>query len=371
MFIDDDIIDMFVTQSNQYALWKNCPNPNITAEEMRCFLAILILSDYNPVANKRLYWSSQKDTRNELVYNCMRRNSFEEIMSFFHCVDNTEMKNEHDKMWKLRPLMDEIKKRFMKYYMPEQNLSFDETMVKYYGKHSCKQFIRGKPIRFGYKLWSLCTVDGYLVSFEIYQEKFYKGNPQYEKHFGKAAAPLLTLLDEFEEGKKKLPYRLFFDNLFTSFNLLNYLRQQGYGATGTIRENRLQKCPKLTAKKQMKKKERGYYESAISKDDGVVVVKWMDNSIVSTASNNLGVQPISSVKRYSQKDETSVQVRRPHLFGEYNRFMGGVNRMDETINMYHIHITSKKWYWSLLTWMIDACVHTRSCSGKRVRRFPN
>jgi len=28
------------------------------------------------------------------------------------------------------------------------------------GRHSSKQFIRGKPIRFGYKVWALCTDTG-------------------------------------------------------------------------------------------------------------------------------------------------------------------------------------------------------------------
>lgn len=96
-------------------------------------------------------------------------------MRFLYCVDNSNV-NESDKMWKLKPLMDQVKENFMKYYIPEQNMSVDEAMVKYYSKYSCKQFIRGKPIRFGYKLWSLCTVDAYLVTFEIYEGKFVKGN---------------------------------------------------------------------------------------------------------------------------------------------------------------------------------------------------
>lgn len=254
IFVDDEIIELFRIQSNLYALWKNSSNPKITNEEIRCFFAILILSGYNPVSNKRLYWSTQNDTRNELVCNAMRRNRFEEILRFLHCVDNNNV-DISDKMWKLRPFMNKIKEKFMKYYVPEENISYDETMVKYYGKHPCKQFIRGKPIRFGYKLWSLCSVDGYLVTFEIYQGKAVKGNSDYEKHFGKAAAPLLCLMDEFEEEKKHLPYHLFFDNLFTSLNLLNYLRQKDYGGTGTVRENRLRKCPKLLTNKQMKKKE--------------------------------------------------------------------------------------------------------------------
>lgn len=128
LFIDDDIIDMFVLQSNRYAMWKNCSNPNITADEMRCFIAILILSGYTPSANRRLYWSTEVDTRNELVCNAMRRNRFEEIMRFMHCVDNNDL-DTIDKMWKLRPFMNKIKANFMKHFVPEQNLSFDESMV--------------------------------------------------------------------------------------------------------------------------------------------------------------------------------------------------------------------------------------------------
>ena len=40
-------------------------------------------------------------------------------------------------------------------------VSIDESMMPYYGSHSCKMFIKGKPIRFGYKLWCLCESDGY------------------------------------------------------------------------------------------------------------------------------------------------------------------------------------------------------------------
>lgn len=48
-------------------------------------------------------------------------------------------------------------------------------MTKYYGLHNCKQFIRGKPIPFGYKMWCLNLADGYLINFNIYQGKFSGG----------------------------------------------------------------------------------------------------------------------------------------------------------------------------------------------------
>lgn len=44
-------------------------------------------------------------------------------------------------------------------------------MIGYYWRHSCKQFIRGKPLSFGYKVWCLNTPLGYNIGFDVYQGK--------------------------------------------------------------------------------------------------------------------------------------------------------------------------------------------------------
>nr|CAI5829854.1 unnamed protein product [Callosobruchus analis] len=48
------------------------------------------------------------------------------------------------------------------------HLSIGEAMVKYFGHHSSKLFIRGKPVRFGYKEWMLCSSTGYCYNFDVY-----------------------------------------------------------------------------------------------------------------------------------------------------------------------------------------------------------
>jgi len=118
---------------------------------------------------------------------------------------------------------------------------------------------------------------GYLVNFEVYQGKnTLVSNPEYEKVFGKATAPLVSFLDEFPNDKKNYPYHIITDNLFTSLNLLKY---------GTIRKNRIPKdCP-ILSHDQIKKKERGTFCSAIEKRDGLFVGKWTDNSAVTVISN--------------------------------------------------------------------------------------
>lgn len=45
-------------------------------------------------------------------------------------------------MWKLRPLTDRLNSNFKRHFVPEQHVSYDESMIAYYGRHGCKQFIR-------------------------------------------------------------------------------------------------------------------------------------------------------------------------------------------------------------------------------------
>lgn len=351
-FITDDVIDLLVAESTKYALFKNCNDPKITADEIRCFIAILIVSGYDQKPGKRMFWDSANDMRNYAVTESMRRNRFEEILKFLHCADNTKM-DASDKMYKLRPFMNILKQNFLTNFVPVENLDYDESMVKYFGRHGCKQFIRGKPIRFGFKIWSMNSKDGYLINFDVYQGKQLNAVPEREKMFGKAAAPLINMIDELP--KKQYPYKFHLDNLFTSTNIFIFMQENGYGCTGTFREDRLGKCP-LVSKKDLKKKERGTIEQALDKNNGIIFVKWVDNNVVTVGSNCYGVKPLNYVKRYSKAEKKYVNVPRPDLIGRYNSNMGGTDLMDENINTYRIDIRSKKWWWCIFTWCLDAAI---------------
>lgn len=81
------------------------------------------------------------------------------------------------------------KSKCLKNFLPQKHLAYDESMVKYFGKHGCKQFIRGKPIRLGYKMWCVNTDDDYFISFELYQGKDPRENEKYNSIFEKAVSP--------------------------------------------------------------------------------------------------------------------------------------------------------------------------------------
>lgn len=372
LFFDEEFWVHIMSETKKYALFKNCADPDIKLQEMKSCFGILILSGYHSLSSRRFYWDQKEDMGVPMVKNAMRRNRFEQILRFLHFADNTKI-NPDDKMWKLRPLMKHLKSNFLKYYQPTEHINYDESMIRYYGRHNCKQFIRGKPIRFGYKAWCLNSENGYLINFELYQGKTTNSNETYVSDFGSATAPLVTMLDELPNPH--LSYQIFVDNLFTSFKLLLELNNRGYGVTGTLRENRFPKdCP-LTEKKAMSKLERGTFESAISKDEGIIVARWMDNAVVTVASTSCGIQPVTMVKRYSKSQKKIINVPQPHLIREYNKYMGGTDRMDEDIGHCRIALRGQKWYWAIFTWLVDVSVHNawvlyRQSSPER-RKVPN
>ena len=54
---------------------------------------------------------------------------------------------------------------------------------------------------------------------------------------------------------------IFFDNFFTGVETLVTLQEKNTKATGTIRENRCEKCPLIKSKLMKKQERRGFIDS--------------------------------------------------------------------------------------------------------------
>lgn len=332
-FFDNDVMQMICDESNNYGVLSCGKNPHITIDELKVFIGVMIVSGYNNVSYKQSYWSRDSDLHNEMISVAISRDRFRVIERFIHFASKTAF-NMHDKMWKLRPLTDRLKVNFMKNFHPEQDLSYDESMIRYFGRHGCKQFIKGKPLRFGYKVWCLNTPDGFLINFEIYQGRNPRINPGLEKNYGKCVAPLLQMIHEFPEHMNEFSYSFYFDNLFTGVPVLDYMKKIGHNATGTIREMRIpHNCP-LPSNHEMKSAERGRIESVILKDFNISITKWRDNKCVTVASTIYGKDPVGKATRFNREIRQRITLERPCSVENYNKYMGGTDRMDQNIAYY-------------------------------------
>ena len=52
-FFDDELIDLIMEQSTLYCLKNNWPNLNVSKEQIKVFLGILIVSGLNPLGSKK------------------------------------------------------------------------------------------------------------------------------------------------------------------------------------------------------------------------------------------------------------------------------------------------------------------------------
>lgn len=63
-FFPDDFLQSIEYESPIYVLDKNLTDRKISVQELRIFLAIVVLSTCNTASQKHKYWSTSKDTRN-------------------------------------------------------------------------------------------------------------------------------------------------------------------------------------------------------------------------------------------------------------------------------------------------------------------
>ncbi|CAG5049912.1 unnamed protein product [Parnassius apollo] len=72
---------------------------------------------------------------------------------------------------------------------------------------------------------------------------------------------------------------------------------------------------------------------------------------------NRGIHWPSFVENRGSNREKNVDIQQPYVVQQYNRFMGGVDRLDANVGTYRIAIRGKKWYSSIIMWMIDVTVN--------------
>jgi len=113
------------------------------------------------------------------------------------------------------------------------------------------------------------------------------------------------------------------------------------------------KCPIDFGK--MKKQPKGSSCSFVS-NNAIFICCWRDNSIVCLASNIIGTDPISVANRWSTSEKKRLRISQPNIVSVYNKNMGGVDRMDQNISQYRIGIRGKKWFSSIVLYIIDIAV---------------
>ena len=88
-----------------------------------------------------------------------------------HFADNSSLSPPgtptYDRLSKVRSLMDHHQKKFAEIYIPGENVSVDEAMIKLQGRSSLKQYMPMKPTKRGIKVWVLADEYGFFSRLEV------------------------------------------------------------------------------------------------------------------------------------------------------------------------------------------------------------
>ncbi|CAK1593645.1 unnamed protein product [Parnassius mnemosyne] len=194
-----------------------------------------------------------------------------------------------------------------------------------------REVIKSKPRPTGLKAFVATTSDGLMLDFEVYQGA---NTPFTDKSLGVGAAVILHLSKSIPPGSC-----IYFDRYFTSIPLMERLSEKGMHGTGTVMMNRILDKKYMTFKNG-REMNRGDTEQFVN--NGVVIVPWMDNKSVLAASNCTSADDHIFVKRWNKKENAYIDVRQPLIVANYNRNMGGVDVLDQSIEYNRTFMKTKK-----------------------------
>lgn len=318
----------FIAENTNLRIAINNENKNQThkatnAAEIKVFMGIIIIMSYNVLPSMANYWSKNASMGNQFIKDVMSRDRFLFLHSKIYF--NTPEKTDESKTFYIDEVVSCFKYTFQKAYSDSSHQAIDESMVKFKGRSSLKQYMPAKPIKRGIKLWSRCdSLTGYLYDLNIYCGKETK---QMEGTLGERVVTRLT------QTIKATEVALCFDRFFTSIKLIDTLQ---FPAVGTYMSNR-RDVPKFTKTKLG----RGEYE-AMTNNNGTVAVRWQDTKEVLLVSNCH--EATSSKILRKQKTGEKLEVECPELCQFYNTYMGGVDLADQKMSTYDFVRKSLKWW---------------------------
>ncbi|CAH1988409.1 unnamed protein product [Acanthoscelides obtectus] len=297
------------------------------------------------------YWS-QKFRYNDIA-EIMSLKRYQQIRRHIHFVNNANQND--DPYFKIRPALEIVRRNCMS-VEEEKKQSIDEMMVPYKGKKagSKRQYIKSKPKKWGFKIFVGAGVSGLVYDFLIYGgEKTFREYHQFtseENTLGLGAKVILSLCKSM---KAPICSAVYFDNFFTSLELVHILKQNyGILSLGTIRSNRLGICS-LENDKALAKRGRGSFCFKNDNVNKISCVKWFDNKAVILVSSYVSVEPVATATRYTKHKKDKTDIPCPSIVKQYNRHIGGVDLMDMLVSLYR----TRRWYLSIFAQMIDLCMN--------------
>ena len=257
-------------------------------------------------------------------------------------------------------LVKVLNENFGRYLSPGCQLAYDESMVDYQGFSTIRQYMKGKPHQWGYKI--LCLVyRQYLIAFEVYGGKRRETDPP-PSPLGTTGDAVIRLI----EKAKVVGFNhiVFLDSWFNSPLLVRKLTELGIQTCGAVKsqQTNLSKCPKVTigskeledpnsplSKVKMRSMQAGEYFQYFCGNITYLVVK--DKTLLKLLYNHIpGSYTIG--RSMSTNEVKNVPLALHH----YSAYARGVDIINQLHYNYIIGRRSKACWPRLVWWLLELCI---------------
>ncbi|CAL1277651.1 unnamed protein product [Larinioides sclopetarius] len=295
----------------------------------------------------------------------MSERRFTLLMKFLHFTNNgTSDKGNHPLpgLRKIYELFDALNTKFQSSYIPECEVSVDESLLLYKGRLAVKQYIPNKISRFGVKFYQLCEArSGYIWSSLIYTGKdmlLWQEASKYSTTTNIVMALIENLLGQ--------GYCVTLDNFYTPPELAEVLLSYRTDVYGTLRSHR-RGIPQEIRSRNLKRGEVIGYQKG-----KMCVFKYVDKKPICMLST---IHTIDFVEQYKKKkkkngDVEDIITKKPKAILDYNRTMGGVDLADQCLSCYPtVRNQQKKYYKKIFRQLLNQSVWNsfvlfKKCGGK-------
>lgn len=356
------ILNGIVANTNEYGNLL-CPNwNNIVSKDLTDFISILFIAGIQRRRDcHRNWWSNNVLLEIPVVKRIMSGRKFQRIMRYLHVlsiVNQPHMNSpEYSPLYKVQELMDQLIGRFKQLFVPGQALSLDESLIRAFGRIKFKVRIMSKSARYGIKLYVVTdAVTAYILDVIVYiGSDTYDANDTETK---KTVQVVKTLLSSFEGSHRTV----YVDRFYTSVDLVKALDKMNLYVTGTVMRNRLPRAlvvAKNSAEyKAMERGDSRTHKMSYMAEDGTRkecgLVMWKDGQPVYCLTSCDDTRPVDLAERQTRGIQR-IQLTRPRVISNYNRFMGGVDLADKR----RMHSSSavmgkNRWWLKVFFYLLDA-----------------
>ena len=358
LFWTDDLLNNIVKYTNQYArlaIMKKCTHQpeyvdnewslngcnNISYEELCAYMGSNIILSVNLYRQLKHVFSSDPFMSNSGIRNVFTLKRFTKISNYF-CVSDKlceppKDSPQYDKLYKVRPVLEQMNRLFPRYYKGSSHQAIDESMIKTKSRDSMCNYCSMKPCKFGFKIWSRCDSKfaerPYLIQFE----------PYLGKRFTKASKHGLffDIVSRLTDSLRDTNVRVYTDSAYSSCKTALFLLQKGIRMTSTVHWNSVGLHPFV--KELPKKMTRGAHKTFQDRNNpALTCTVWKDTKAVRFISTETNPTVMSFALR--RVASSYMRINQPLVASKYANNYKSVDFFDFATTKYQLgHRSYRLW----------------------------